>query len=698
MAIFREVKRVLHDSATCWIVLGDSYAGSGKGRNADGSHQEGGKQGTSRGTVEGQLYHTPAGQDLKPKDLCMIPARVALALQADGWWLRSDIVWAKCLSGGARVYAKGQKGAMPMTAKDMIRLDPSTVSLWDGEKWNQAVGWEEVPRQGDELEIELRNGARIGCTKDHKWPVGEMGLGIRAEDLRIGQVLKGTTLPEPEQPRQPSLLPDEKIGWFVGLYIAEGSQSGGTIQIASHTGETERVQRLKALADAVDGHCFTYQTSEQGMTININSPVLLGVLKAYVSGKTAKDKHPHTRCWVRSNDFLHAMLQGYLDGDGCKSSTGRWRVAFTKNDELAEDLRLICTRLGHSLRLRRCKHTMGDQQFPGWRGSLWLDPAKRRTNDFQIVAIRKSRARKFWHIMLKDAPHTFALTCGVLTKNSNPMPESVTDRCTSSYEHVFMLAKSRKYFWDQEAVREALSPTASYGGTYRAAAHLDKSRNDCDTFRAVGKTELPNPSGRNRRDVWTIPTAQFSMEMCARCKTVFSSAEYRRLEIRIEWIDGREVKHRICRVCRGEKYVSHFAVMPEALVEPMVKAGSSERGACPSCNEPWRRVVERGKGMQPRYQGKPIADTSKVDDVRKINSQIWREWKVQNPDRFLGWRPSCDCGGEPVKAVVLDPFAGSGTTLLVARRLGRSFVGVELNSDYIKLAQHRLRAVQPMLL
>jgi len=94
VTVFRQVRRVLRDDGTLWLNLGDSYAGSGKGRNADGSHQEGGKQGTSRGTIEGKLVKMSA-PDCKPKDLIGIPWRVAFALQADGWYLRQDIIWHK---------------------------------------------------------------------------------------------------------------------------------------------------------------------------------------------------------------------------------------------------------------------------------------------------------------------------------------------------------------------------------------------------------------------------------------------------------------------------------------------------------------------------------------------------------------------------------------------------------------------------
>jgi len=92
--VFRCVRDVLADDGTLWLNLGDSYAGSGKGRNADGTHQEGGKQGTSRGTIEGKLTKTHA-PSCKPKDLMGIPWMLAFALRADGWYLRQDIIWHK---------------------------------------------------------------------------------------------------------------------------------------------------------------------------------------------------------------------------------------------------------------------------------------------------------------------------------------------------------------------------------------------------------------------------------------------------------------------------------------------------------------------------------------------------------------------------------------------------------------------------
>jgi DNA modification methylase len=94
VAVFREVKRVLRDDGTLWLNMGDSYASSGErqtGRNDDGRPEK------DKGWATYDIKRTKinGSHGLKPKDLCMMPARLAMALQADGWYLRSEIVWHK---------------------------------------------------------------------------------------------------------------------------------------------------------------------------------------------------------------------------------------------------------------------------------------------------------------------------------------------------------------------------------------------------------------------------------------------------------------------------------------------------------------------------------------------------------------------------------------------------------------------------
>ena len=98
VAVFREVRRVLKDDGTCWVNMGDSYSGSGKGRNPDGTVHVSAliaKQGSSAGTVMGNVKSGIVPDGCKPKDLIGIPWMLAFALRADGWYLRQDIIWHK---------------------------------------------------------------------------------------------------------------------------------------------------------------------------------------------------------------------------------------------------------------------------------------------------------------------------------------------------------------------------------------------------------------------------------------------------------------------------------------------------------------------------------------------------------------------------------------------------------------------------
>jgi DNA modification methylase len=101
VGVFREVRRVLRSDGTLWLNLGDSYAGGGTiGRN-DTTPEALERRaaiygtGTGSGSLVGKGGNRPKVESLKPKDLCGIPWRVAFALQADGWFLRQDIIWHK---------------------------------------------------------------------------------------------------------------------------------------------------------------------------------------------------------------------------------------------------------------------------------------------------------------------------------------------------------------------------------------------------------------------------------------------------------------------------------------------------------------------------------------------------------------------------------------------------------------------------
>lgn len=645
--VFREVRRVLRKDGTVWLNLGDSYATAPPGNKTLADNLAHGT--VSRGT-QASAYQAQKGrtipQGLKPKDLIGIPWRVAFALQADGWWLRSDVIW--CLSGGARVYAKTQKGEAPMLIKDLVRLDPTTVKLWNGQKWTQALGWSVTPRPNTTYEIELRSGERIGCTAGHLWPT-QRG-NVRADELQVGDVIQTCQLPEPEEPETPALIPDS-MGWFVGLYLAQGSRSGSTIQIA-HRHDENCFDRLRAIARAYGGTCRVYQTSDNGHDVHMDGRLLNALIDTYIGGTTAKDKHLKVACWRRSDGFLRYLLQGYLDGDGhYDEGNNRWRLGFTENDALAADLRTLCARLGYSLRLKRAWHTFDGRRFKGYRGQIRTTVSEHFNNrpDSEVVAIRRSRARQFWDIGVKDEPHLFALASGVLTHNSkpNPMPESVTDRPTKSHEYVFLLTKSERYFYDADAIREQWADERQgRDGSSRVSERNRGGRTD--GFTKPNGIDPSANGGRNKRTVWTIPT--------------------------------QPVKE------------AHFATFPEKLVEPCILAGTSARGACPSCGAPWERVVERDVRPPPdRIHNNPFKhapNTNHGEDGATLRNIV--------EHTTIGWRPTCTCENNDGsgQCVVLDPFGGSGTLGRVAARLGRKAILIELNKNYVEIMRKRLAKIQ----
>lgn len=262
-----------------------------------------------------------------------------------------------------------------------------------------------------------------------------------------------------------------------------------------------------------------------------------------------------------------------------------------------------------------------------------------------------------WRIAFALQADGWTLRQDIIWAKGSCMPESVTDRCTKSHEYVFMFAKSQRYFFDHVAIRES-AKFAEHHNRYHTKTqgkeeHNKNANNLSGNNKGLRGFLSENAGHRNKRSVWNINPKPY----------------------------------------KG----AHFAVWPEALVEPMILAGTSE-GCCSACGAPRQRVIERVKTGLDDYEGK-WKDEGAQSSGRRILAQV-RAARASGNDHdqpfsqpvTKGWQDSCDCQAPTAPCTVLDPFSGSGTTGAVARRLGRSYIGIDLNAEYLVLAKERIFA------
>lgn len=273
-----------------------------------------------------------------------------------------------------------------------------------------------------------------------------------------------------------------------------------------------------------------------------------------------------------------------------------------------------------------------------------------------------------WRLAFALQADGWYLRSDIIWSKPNPMPESVTDRPTKSHEYLFLLAKQARYYYDQEAIKEESIDDESFSGRRQRNSGMmdDYDPKNYKFHGSISDGKLRSgqvyPS-RNRRSVWTIPTAPY----------------------------------------KG----AHFATFPPVLVEPCIKAGTSERGCCPKCGKGWRRVIEK-IALTNRH-------TKQNNMTGQDNMNGWEGVERRNDMNIntLGWQPSCTCDAgeheyneglmcikcqrakwvidadnlscqlEPIPCLVFDPFVGSGTTVKVAYDLGRRGVGLDLSLDYL---------------
>lgn len=261
-----------------------------------------------------------------------------------------------------------------------------------------------------------------------------------------------------------------------------------------------------------------------------------------------------------------------------------------------------------------------------------------------------------WRVAFALQDWGWILRQEVIWHHTNAMPESVQDRCTRAHSTVFMFAKKPHYYYDGDAVREESKPwhTAGSGSAF-VQDRIPTSHKRQSLVGAHGSVGMDgngkryeagynNPLGRNKRSVWSIASAPYSG--------------------------------------------AHFACFPPALVEPMVLSSTSAYGACVACGTPWERQTER-EPMVIHHGPKAGGYGSRTTDG--LSGTMLAPARTET----VGWGKACRCATDEVKpCVVLDPFAGSGTTGRVATKHGRDCILIDLNPAYQALQDDRVAGVQ----
>ncbi len=246
-----------------------------------------------------------------------------------------------------------------------------------------------------------------------------------------------------------------------------------------------------------------------------------------------------------------------------------------------------------------------------------------------------------WRVAFALQEDGWYLRDAIIWHKPAPMPGSQRDRCTSSYEFIFQLTKSRRYFFDMDAIKQPVA-REDFGP-------LGPGRNPLlAEARAMGK-----PSTGDEGTGTPILTSGFS------------------------------APRNVWTIASGGFKEAHFATFPVELPLRCIKASTSAKGCCSTCGAPWQRVTERTALKRER----PNELTKRTGEEGTGNHCANTVAGVEA--RTIGWEPTCECGADVAPCKVLDPFNGAGTTGVACRRLGIDYTGCELNQEYIDMSYRR---------
>lgn len=293
-----------------------------------------------------------------------------------------------------------------------------------------------------------------------------------------------------------------------------------------------------------------------------------------------------------------------------------------------------------------------------------------------------------WRVALALQADGWLLRQENIWEKPNPLPESITDRCSNAHESIFMLASRSHYYFDHEAIKEPCSPNTHARLSQNVAAQIG-------SFRANG--------GAKANGTMRAVVAGSTRKIAARAFADKRNASY---DSSVSLLVANRNKRSVWRVTTQPYKGAHFATFPPKLVEPCILAGTSAKGCCAVCGAPWKRVIVKGPPIE---EWKQACGADRNGEYHGQNTKNYQQHKAQPAStvkaRILAgmverhtvdWKPTCKCVtiADPVPCVVLDPFGGSGTVAQVAKQHGRDAIYIDLNPEYLPLARKRISAPQ----
>ena len=553
--VFREVRRVLKDTGTVWLNIGDSYCNSNGFARLTNEYKRKGREGAAANDRNLDALHEAGYKD---KDLIGIPWMLAFALRNDGWYLRQDIIW--CLSEYTMLYVRENTGYIrQMSIRELASRTFTDYSLWNGKEWTAVTNIRKSDDPGKKIELIMGNGESIGTTLNHRWILKD-GTEVEAKDLKEGDVLKKSYLPD-EQSRYPFRM-DRELLWMSGVYMACGDRRKNEIAFTMRPWQRMQMDNIERIVQGYGGK-VEYEDTDNNVIVYVDCGIVRNAIDKTVWGNNACEKHLMYDCWGLSNKELAELMVGYFNGIGCAgpaSLNGYSSVKIpyeAKNNGWRTNLRSLAARLGAVVTVKWEKRNENDKYyFPVMMWRL-LDDLN-FDDDCTIARIRDCSAENFYDITVDCDEHMYCLESGIMTHNCkpNPLPESVSDRCTKAHEYIFLLSKSKQYYFDYEAIEEEatgydgrkdtmLKGSPKYENaeifagqrpqTMAARGHQrwKFKESDAPAGKLIAEEDKKMPV-RRKRDVWVVPTKSFSG--------------------------------------------AHFATFPEKLIEPCILAGCPEGG------------------------------------------------------------------------------------------------------------------------